>query len=84
MIIAPSYVIKGAKHPNAAKLLLEYLMRPQASEIALNSQQDTIHLGPAPKGGKARTDIKTLIAQPEALLKSVPELKGKWRDTFGI
>ena len=33
LIIAPSGIMKGVKHPNAAKLFMEYLLSVEASQI---------------------------------------------------
>ena len=30
------------------------------------------------------SEIKTLLTDPQALLKGGPEIKEKWRDTFGV
>ena len=59
-------------------------MSPQASEIAATRSQDGLYANIKPKGGKPLSDIKKLIAKPADLLKGVPEIKEKWRDTFGI
>jgi iron(III) transport system substrate-binding protein len=84
VIVAPSAIIKGCKHPNAAKLFMEFMMSPQASEIAATRFQDGLYGSIKPKGGKPLSEIKKLIAKPTDLLKGVPEIKEKWRDTFGI
>jgi iron(III) transport system substrate-binding protein len=84
IIVAPSAIIKGCKHPNAAKLFMEFMMSPQASEIAATRSQDGLYASIRPKGGKPLSDIKKLIAKPADLLKGVPEIKEQWRDTFGI
>jgi iron(III) transport system substrate-binding protein len=84
IIVAPSAIIKGCKHPNAAKLFMEFMMSPQASEIAAARSQDGLYASIRPKGAKPLSDIKKLIAKPADLLKGVPEIKEKWRDTFGI
>ena len=57
---------------------------PQASEIAASRSQDGLYASIKPKGGKPLSEIKKLIAKPTDLLKGVPEIKEKWRDTFGI
>ena len=84
IIVAPSAIIKGAKHPNAAKLFMEFMMSPRASEIAASRFQDGLYTAIKPKGGKPLSEIKKLIAKPADLLKGVPEIKENWRDTFGI
>lgn len=84
IVIAPSAIPKGCKHPNAAKLLLEYFSSPEASVVSLTGQQDGIHPNSTPKGAKPFQELKALVAKPEALVKGIPDIKEKWRDTFGI
>ena len=33
LIIAPSAIMKGTKHPNAARLFMEYLLSVEASQV---------------------------------------------------
>jgi iron(III) transport system substrate-binding protein len=84
VILAPSGIVKGAKHPNASKLLMEFMMSPQASQISVARFGESMHASVKPRGGKPLSEIKTLVAKPMDLLKGVPEIKEKWRDTFGI
>ena len=84
VVLAPSAVLKGAKRPNAGKLFMEFMMSQQASEIAASRFGTPMHAAVKLKGGKPLSEIKTLIAKPMDLLKGVPEIKEKWRDTFGI
>lgn len=85
LIVAPTCIVKGIKNPNAAKLFVEWLSSPAASEIAVKYFGETIH--PSVKGregGKQLSEIKHMIAPPDQLLKGLPEVKEKWRDTFGV
>ncbi len=86
LIVAPSCIVKGAKSPNAARLLVEYLSSPAASEHSVQSFfGESIHASvKSREGGKPLAEIKTMIAPPEQLLKGLPEVKDKWRDTFGV
>jgi iron(III) transport system substrate-binding protein len=84
IVIAPSAIPKGCKHPNAAKLLLEFFSSPEASAVSLTGQQDGIHAGSTPKGAKPFQELKTIVANANALVKGIPDIKEKWRDTFGI
>ena len=49
IIVAPSAIIKGCKHPNAAKLFMEFMMSPQASEIAATRSQDGLYASIGPR-----------------------------------
>jgi iron(III) transport system substrate-binding protein len=84
LVLAPSAIVKDAKHPSAAKLFMEFLMSQQVSELTAAHFATPMHAAVKPKGGKPLSEIKTLIAKPMDLLKGVPEIKEKWRDTFGI
>jgi iron(III) transport system substrate-binding protein len=85
IIIAPSAIIKGCKHPNAAKLFMEFSLGADASRVMVEDYGESMHAAvPPAKGGVALDKIKTLVAKPEALLKGVPAGIEKWRDTFGI
>ena len=84
LIVAPSAVIKGCKRPNAAKLFLEFMTSAEASKISVDAYGESIHASVKSKSKVQLSQIKTLIADPQGLLKGVPEIKEKWRDTFGV
>ena len=84
IVISPSAIPKGCKHPNAARLLLEYFSSPDASVVSLTGQQDGIHPGSTPKGAKPFLELKAIVSKADALVKGIPDIKEKWRDTFGI
>jgi iron(III) transport system substrate-binding protein len=84
LIIAPSAIVKGTKHPNAAKLFMEYLDSVEASKI--NAKHFAIPLRPevpAPAGGKPFTEIKTIRTSVAEIDKGIPDVIEQWRDTFG-
>jgi iron(III) transport system substrate-binding protein len=84
LIISPSAVVKGAKHPNAAKLFMEYLMTPEASEI--NVKHFGIPIRPEVKGGAGTQPIdKIKVIRPTVaeIDKGIPPAIEDWRDTFG-
>ena len=56
----------------------------EASKITVGYFGESIHASVSSKSKKQLSEIKTLIADPQALLKGVPEIKEKWRDTFGV
>lgn len=84
LIIAPSCIVKGAKHPNAAKLFMEFLTSADASKVAVGFYGESIHSSVPAKAGKPLDQLTTMIAPPDRLVKELPELKEKWRDTFGV
>ncbi len=84
LIVAPSLIVKGGKNPNAARLFMEFLSSPAASQISVNAFGESIHAEVKPKVGTPLDQLKTMIAPPDKLLKGLPEIKENWRDTFGI
>jgi len=84
LIIAPSAIVKGTKHPNAARLFMEYLLSVDAAKI--NVKHFAIPLRPevpSPLGAKPISEIKTIRPTVAEIDKGVPEVIEQWRDTFG-
>lgn len=84
LIIAPSAIMKGTKHPNAAKLFMEFLYSVEAAKI--NAKHFGIPLRPevpAPPGAKPISEIKTVRPTAAEIDKGIPEVIEQWRDTFG-
>ena len=84
LIIAPSAIMKGTKHPDAAKLFMEYLYSVEAAKI--NAKHFAIPLRPevpSPPGAKAISEIKTIRPTVADIDKGIPEVIEQWRDTFG-
>jgi iron(III) transport system substrate-binding protein len=84
LIIAPSSIMKGCKHPNAARLFMEFLMSPGASQILVDHFTESIRPEiPASKIAKAAKDLKIIRPTVAEITKGVPEVIKQWRDTFG-
>jgi iron(III) transport system substrate-binding protein len=84
LIIAPSAIMKGTKHPNAARLFMEYLYSVEAAKI--NAKHFAIPLRPevpSPPGAKPISEIKTIRPTVADIDKGIPEVIEQWRDTFG-
>lgn len=84
LIIAPSAIMKGTKHPNAARLFMEYLYSVEAAKI--NAKHFAIPLRPevpSPPGAKPMSEIKTIRPTVADIDKGIPEVIEQWRDTFG-
>ncbi|TAJ25507.1 MAG: extracellular solute-binding protein [Reyranella sp.] len=84
LIIAPSGIMKGSKHPNAAKLFMEFLYSVEAAKI--NAKHFGIPLRPevpAPPGAKPISEVKTIRPTVTEIDKGIPEVIEQWRDTFG-
>jgi iron(III) transport system substrate-binding protein len=85
MVISPSGVIKGAKHPNAGKLFLEFLAGPEYSKILADSFEQPLRPEvPPPAGAKSLADLKLFAPTAERIEQELPPNKEKWRDTFGM
>lgn len=85
LIIAPSAIMKGVKHPNAAKLFMEYLLTPEASKIWVGHFNESMRpeITP-PTGVKAAKDVKIIRPSLDEITKEIPEVIKQWRDTFGV
>lgn len=85
LIIAPSGIMKGCKHPNAARLFMEFLMSEAASKIWVDHFNETIRPEvSAPQGAKSAKDVKIIRPTVEQITKGIPEVIKQWRETFGV
>jgi iron(III) transport system substrate-binding protein len=85
LIIAPSSIMKGCKHPNAARLFMEFLMSEEASRIWVGHFNETIRPEvSAPAGAKSAKDVKIIRPTVEQITKGIPEVIKQWRETFGV
>jgi iron(III) transport system substrate-binding protein len=85
LIIAPSGIMKGVKHPNAAKLFMEYLLSVAASQIWVEHFNESMRPEVKPlNGAKSANDVKTIRPTVEEITSGIPEVIKQWRDTFGV
>jgi len=85
LIIAPSSIMKGCKHPAAARLFMEFLLSPRASQIWVDHFNESIHPEVSPHTGAiSAKDLKTIRPTVEQITKGVPEVIRQWRETFGV
>lgn len=85
LMVSPSAIPKNAPSPNAAKLYLEYLLSREAAEIQVKAHSLAVIKGIAPApGAKPLEQIKVVRPTEEEILKGIPEVKEKFRDTFGV
>jgi iron(III) transport system substrate-binding protein len=85
LIIAPSSIMKGAKHPNAARLFMEFLMSEGASRIWVEHFNESIRPEvSAVEGAKSAKDLKIIRPTVAEITKGVPECIKQWRETFGV
>lgn len=85
LIIAPSGIMKGTKHPNAARLFMEYLLTPEASKIWIGHFNESMRPEVAPPPGvTSAKDVKTIRPSVEEIATGIPEVIKQWRETFGV
>ena len=85
LMVSPSGIPKNAPSPNAAKLYMEYLLSKEAAEIQVKAHSLAVIKGIAPApGAKPLEQIKVVRPTEEEILKGIPEVKEKFRDTFGV
>jgi iron(III) transport system substrate-binding protein len=85
LIIAPTGIPKGVKHPNAAMLFVEYLLSVEASQIWVEHFNESMRPEVKPlNGAKSAADVKTIRPSVEEITKGIPEVIKQWRDTFGV
>ena len=84
LIVSPSAIMKGTKHPNAARLFMEYLYTVEAAEISVKHFGIPMRDEVAPaKGAMPIGMVKTLRPTVAEAEKGIPEVIEEWRDTFG-
>ena len=85
LVLAPSGIMKGVKHPQAARLFMEYLLSPEASQIWVDNFAETLRPEVTPPAGTvAAKDVKTVSPSVAEIFKGIPEVIKQWRDTFGV
>jgi iron(III) transport system substrate-binding protein len=83
LLVGPTALIKGSKHPNAGKLFINYLLTPDAAKVIVGeSEQAVIVDAPPPPSGVPLKDIKVLTNPLDEILKELPGIKAKWKDLF--
>ncbi|HEY0823319.1 MAG TPA: extracellular solute-binding protein [Ramlibacter sp.] len=85
LMVSPSAILKNAPSPNAAKLYLEFLLSKEAGVVQTKNHALAVMKGvPAAPGAKPLEQIKVVRPTEEEITKGIPEVKEKFRDTFGI
>jgi iron(III) transport system substrate-binding protein len=85
LIVSPSGIPKNAPAPNAAKLFVEFLLDKEAAEVSVRNHALPVIKGIKPvPGSKPLEEIKLIRPTEEEITKGIPEVKEKFRDTFGV
>lgn len=85
LMISGSAILKNTRHPNAAKLFMEFLYSAETAgedveEFGVPLRRDT----QLPADRIKLMDMKTIRPTIAEIIKGIPELTEKWRDTFGV
>ncbi len=85
LMVSLTGIPKNAPAPNAAKLFVEFMLEKEAAEVQVKNHQLSVIKGikPAP-GAKPLEEIKVIRPTEEEITKGIPEVKEKFRDTFGV
>jgi iron(III) transport system substrate-binding protein len=85
LMVSPTGIPKNAPSPNAGKLYVEFLLSKEAGETQVKNHDLSVVKGVAPSpGAKPLESIKVVRPTEEEITKGIPEVKEKFRDTFGI
>jgi iron(III) transport system substrate-binding protein len=85
LMVSPTGIPKNAPSPNAGKLYLEFLLSKEAGEVQAKNHDLSVVKGVAPPpGAKPLEQIKVVRPTEEEITKGIPEVKEKFRDTFGV
>jgi iron(III) transport system substrate-binding protein len=84
LLVGPTAILKTSKRPNASKLFVDFLLSPEAAKVIVEQfEQGLIVDAPPPIAGKPLKDIKLVSVPIEAILKTLPDIKEKWKTVFG-
>jgi iron(III) transport system substrate-binding protein len=85
LMVSPSSVLANAPSPNAGKLFIEFMLDKEAAEVQVKAHSLSVIKGIAVGPGKKPLEaIKVTRPTAEEIAKGIPEVKEKFRDTFGI
>src|SRR6266851_5541430 len=80
-VVGPSGIVAGAKHPNAARLFMEFLLSTEVAQIEADAFEQSLR--PEVPGAKPLDQIKINRVVTEDILNNLKDVREKWRDTFG-
>jgi iron(III) transport system substrate-binding protein len=84
LVAQPSAILKNAPHPNAARLLIEFLLDKEFGPIAAQGgMSSTLVDAPLVPGSKSISELKLLVLKPQESLDGTALVISKWQATFG-
>jgi iron(III) transport system substrate-binding protein len=81
-VVEPSAIVAGAKHPNAARLFMEFLLSTDCAKIEADAFEQSLRPEVAPSGAKPLDQIKINRVVTEDVASNLKGVRDKWRDTF--
>jgi iron(III) transport system substrate-binding protein len=84
LTVGPSAVVASAPHPNAARLLMEWLLSRDYADACRDWSLEPVRADAEPLPGmKPIGDIKTISLTAAEIARELPDAIEQWRDTFG-
>ncbi len=84
VIPSPMGIVKNAKHPEDAKVLLRFLLSKQASKSLTDAYTYSSRVdAPPPPGFPKLSELKTLKVTISELKPIVDQIRDKWTEIFG-
>ena len=80
---SPTGVVKASKHPNAARLLMEFLLSPECARVIVADFGDSIRPDVPPLSGRSLIEIKTITPSAEES-RDMGNLVEPFRNLFGF
>lgn len=84
LIVSPTAVMKDAPHPNAARLFASFYFSREYSTAMVKTFNYPLISDVAPGSGKTIDQVKWHRNKVDRLESGIPEVIGKWRETFGV
>jgi iron(III) transport system substrate-binding protein len=85
LVDSPSAILKGTKHPNASRLLVEFLSSPEVSKIMVLEYGETMHKDVPPNAAaKPLSAVKSNHLTVAEITDGIPKVVELWRGVFGL
>jgi iron(III) transport system substrate-binding protein len=84
LIVSPVAILKDAPHPNAARLFESFYYTSVYSETVAKTSNYPLRADVPSPAGKTIEQVKWYRNKVDRLESGIPEVVGKWRETFGV
>jgi iron(III) transport system substrate-binding protein len=82
-VVEPSAIMAGAKHPNAGRLFMEFLLSKKCAQVEADAFEQSLRPEVTASGSKSLNQIKVNQVVAEDIARHLADARDKWRDTFG-